>query len=63
MKIRIEIDMSNAAFEEAGQGVEVARILRKLSDELDTDPDELRESFWDLRDINGNVVGRFTVAE
>lgn len=58
MKVRIEIDCDNAAFENAG--MEVSRILTKLAnliygDELD--------SGWTqaLIDINGNVVGQCKV--
>ena len=59
MKVTIEINMDNAAFDDGHNGrSEVARILRRLADDV------LRRSCTDMtiRDINGNSVGhlRFT---
>lgn len=63
MKITIVIDADNAAFEGTTCGPEVARILRKLADKVDTWP---RSAFAveppriPIRDINGNLVGSLT---
>ena len=54
MKATIEINMDNAAFDDRHSGrSEVARILRRLADDV------LRRSCADMtiRDINGNSVG------
>ncbi len=58
MKITIDINMDNAAFEESG--AEVARILRKLAERL-YDP-QVGEG-GKLQDINGNTVGQWEVIE
>lgn len=61
MKLKIEIEMDNAAFE-SGNGAEAARILRFLAsriNDLDLNP-----SFgWKLTDFNGNRVGKAEVGE
>ena len=51
-KVIIEIDTTNAAFEGYDGHLEVARILRKLADDLEN---EVGGEI--LRDINGNRVG------
>ena len=60
-QITITIDTGNAAFEDGAGGSEVARILRTLADRYEND------GLWDqthtLRDINGNRVGKATIAE
>ena len=53
-QITITIDIDNAAFEEAG-GSEVARILRELADQYDSEGFHIFET---LRDANGNRVGK-----
>ncbi len=58
MKAKIEIEMSNAAFEEAPAS-ELARILRELANRVEGDGDELGL----IRDINGNTVGKFEVVK
>ncbi len=56
MKITIDIKTDNAAFEEYG---EVKRILRDMVDRMD---DIVRPGDGgNLRDINGNTVGKFKV--
>jgi len=57
MKLKLEIKMDNAAFdEEGGDGwhYEAARILRDAADKI-----ENGESEGNLRDFNGNLVGSF----
>ena len=63
MKLKIKIEMDNAAFEMPHRADEVARILQKYVDEIRADGTEAREAIqsgkgprW-LKDINGNVVG------
>jgi hypothetical protein len=48
---RIEINTDNAAFED-NEGEEVARILRRLANEIESGLTDVN-----LRDINGNLVG------
>lgn len=55
MKAKIIVNMDNAAFED-GQGAELARILRRLADDVASG-----DSFATLRDINGNRVGGFVI--
>lgn len=58
MKLRIEIDMDNAAFEGAN-GREAARILRQFADSIE-DRDlsgEIRAINRLLSDSNGNACG------
>jgi hypothetical protein len=58
MKLLIEIDLDNAAFEKDNGVDEVERILTKLMDrDYPTIP---QPSGWtcNLRDINGNTVGK-----
>jgi hypothetical protein len=59
MKLKIDINMDNAAFED-NAGSECARILRKLADELeDTNAEE--GVLGPLFDVNGNKVGKATL--
>lgn len=61
MKITIEINMDNAAFEDCN-GTELARICRELADNFDTFPLEPTGT-GNIRDINGNTVGEWDVTE
>lgn len=59
MTLKIEIEMSNAAFEE-DRGAEAGRILKRLIDTLAGWPGE--NAFCvGLLDINGNKVGKAQV--
>ena len=58
MKFIIRIGMENAAFAEGNEGAELARILRKLSDSIESDGEAPR-SFENIRDVNGNTVGQY----
>jgi len=53
MKLTIEIDMDNAAFEDNGQDVEVRAILSQLTRQFG----RLDDGQITLRDTNGNKVG------
>ena len=55
-KVDINIDTGNAVFEEAGTGREVARILRRLADQIEDWPGSSAFKI-NLRDANGNRVG------
>ena len=59
MKLRIEIDMGNAAFEEVS-GAEVARILHTFASN-NCDRDLLPGDEDGLYDFNGNRVGTAVV--
>jgi hypothetical protein len=54
--LKIEIETGNAAFSPY-MGEEVARILRELADEVEP-YGELWNLHMNLRDANGNVVGK-----
>jgi hypothetical protein len=56
MKLKIEIDMSNAAFESCN-GAEASRILHKLADQIET---AILGKAVNIRlmDENGNRVGQ-----
>jgi len=65
MKAHIEIKMDNAVFEDAGHSHELARMLRELANRLERD-DKLAElcqhgGRHNLRDVNGNTVGKLVV--
>lgn len=60
MKATISINANNAAFKNEA-GTETARILRQLADDLEG-RDLLPGESTNLRDINGNKVGRFEVS-
>jgi len=56
MKLLIDIDLANDAFD--GHGIESARILRKLADKLaGAEIPEAPELLAALYDLNGNCVG------
>ena len=55
MKLKLEITMDNAAFEE-DEGAEAARIMRDAADSVEMGC--IRASLFDL---NGNVVGKFSI--
>jgi hypothetical protein len=62
MKLKIEIDMSNAAFEGDNRNLEVGEILRDLAERMEegsalSGVDKLAT----LRDTNGNRVGEAKV--
>ena len=62
MKLTIEIEMDNDAFESNGNGAEAARILKDLWDDIDCF--DLSDGDGGiLRDINGNKVGFWKVTE
>ena len=66
MKLKLTIKMDNAAFEADGQtrrfrnGSELARILRDLASQMSDCTLESGETF-NLRDVNGNTVGKAEV--
>jgi hypothetical protein len=57
---QLKIDTNSAAFEE-NPGLEVARILSRVADDLEFGMDY--SHFVTLRDINGNDVGRAKLAD
>lgn len=62
MKLKIEIRMDNAAFEES-QGIESARILAKLAKNLAEESYCMAVLDCPLFDLNGNRVGEAKVIE
>lgn len=63
MKVIIQIDTGNAAFEDY-PSAEVARMLHRLADMLEHNPVyEIDGSaqLWNLYDLNGNCVGEYRV--
>ncbi len=63
MQFKVEIDMSNAAFDAPlGRGCEIARLLREITRQIEElDIDEPRPERVPLHDINGNSVGYFAI--
>jgi hypothetical protein len=59
MKVTIEIDCGNSAFED-NTGAEVSRLLRELAAKTANDPLN-SSSYHAIRDTNGNTVGSFRV--
>ncbi|MDP9192344.1 MAG: hypothetical protein M3P06_11655 [Acidobacteriota bacterium] len=57
MAVSIKFKTSNAAFED-GKGYEVARILRRIAQELE-DSDGRSGSQVTIRDANGNTIGTY----
>jgi hypothetical protein len=58
MSLRLHIATENAAFSESPAS-ELARILRKLADRIESDP----APYIVLRDVNGNMVGECQISE
>ena len=63
MKIKIEIDLNNAAFQ-PGPGMELSRILGNLADRIQfwSDAGKILDPFK-LTDSNGNTVGKGKVVK
>ena len=61
MKFVITINMSNDAFQDGGNGTEVARILEDLASETRYEELDSIGVWCTLRDINGNTVGKAQV--
>ena len=62
MKLKIEIMMDNAAFQEADDGAEAARILSELAEDIGNGTMGISPgASMQLRDINGNRVGEAKV--
>jgi hypothetical protein len=61
-QITITIDTGNAAFDGGNAGAEVARILRKTAERIAAAGIKRCDGIAVL-DINGNTVGRVTVAD
>ena len=60
MRFVLTIDMDNAAFEEV-PSVEVARILRDVAERIEYHPNFSPGHSQPVHDINGNLVGSFSV--
>ncbi|MBZ5497748.1 MAG: hypothetical protein LAP85_15200 [Acidobacteriia bacterium] len=64
MRMKIEVEMENAAFTEDGPGAErheAARILRDLANRIECNPHFSPGHSQALRDINGNKVGHMAI--
>ena len=59
MKCRIEVDMNNAAFDEAGPRMELTRVIEDGLIRLQTAGPQTMT----LRDYNGNTVGTLIIEE
>lgn len=61
MKLVIEMDLDNAAFDADGGGAdEVGRILATIAERI-PDPPALTNGAYSLHDCNGNWVGDFRI--
>ena len=61
MKLKIVIEMDNAAFADAGAHIESARILRAAASRIeagDLGEEEGMDGYFPLKDLNGNTVGK-----
>ena len=58
MEFIIRIALENAAFADGEEGAELARILRKLADRIES-AGEAPRCFENIRDVNGNTVGQY----
>lgn len=58
IQFRLHVTCDNVAFEE-GMATELARILRDVAKRIEAGED--CESWTNVRDINGNVVGAFAL--
>lgn len=56
-KFTVVIDLDNAAFDDTPES-EVARILRKLTKDIENDGPFADGDVYVLRDVNGNRVGQ-----
>ena len=58
--VEISISVDNAAFGNTyeDQAIEVGRILRKLADQIEGNPEVHYQDTVNLLDLNGNVVGQ-----
>ena len=63
MKFTLTFDMDNDAFMEGNANREVARILRKVAQDMDRYPADLSNEKFAVRDLNGNKVGTYEVTE
>jgi hypothetical protein len=61
MKLKIEMDMDNAAFENGRREFEANRILSDLGAKLMTSTPIRLDEHWLLWDANGNQVGQAEV--
>ena len=61
MKLKIQIEMNNAAFADCGNGPEAARILHQLAEDIDVCDRLGAGDSLGLMDINGNRVGEAKV--
>ena len=57
MRFNLTINTDSAAFDEDERGHEIARILRRIADEIEEDSAVIRGM---VRDINGNKCGEYT---
>lgn len=62
MKATIEIQMGGAAFDNVYHREELGRILRQLARTIERHGG-MPDRSLPLRDVNGNMVGRFVVTE
>lgn len=62
MKLKVEINLDNAAFE-PDAGTEAARLLRQLANDIDGNRLAVAGSVKSLRDVNGNAVGKAQVVK
>lgn len=64
IKINIEIDPSNDAFDDF-HGAEIRRVIRNVADRIGlqvTDSREVEPGEASIMDVNGNSIGRWTVS-
>ncbi|ARL04283.1 hypothetical protein [Burkholderia pseudomallei] len=63
MGVQLDIELTNAAFDDGNRDTEVARIIREIADRLESEGPALPSGFIIARDVNGNRVGDFSDVE
>lgn len=59
MKFKCNLSMDNAAFDDPD---ELARVLRRIADEVTTGVGRQSVGEYPVRDINGNSIGVWTIS-
>ena len=56
-QFKLNIDLSNDAFSDQYDGIELARILREVAQKIEEYG--IPCMYQNIKDINGNIVGRY----
>ena len=56
-QFKLTVDLDNAAFSDANDGIELARILRSVAQRIEDSG--IPWMYQNIKDINGNIVGKY----